>query len=37
MPVGYVDAYYEFTDHPEVQDVCDVILRIVTPIGKAVL
>ena len=26
VPVGYVDAYYEFTDHPEVADVCDVIL-----------
>ena len=26
VPVGYVDAYYEFTDHPEVSDVCDVIL-----------
>jgi exo-beta-1,3-glucanase (GH17 family) len=24
--VGYVDAYYEFTDHPEIADVCDVIL-----------
>lgn len=26
VPVGYVDAYYEFTDHPEVSDACDVIL-----------
>jgi exo-beta-1,3-glucanase (GH17 family) len=26
VPVGYVDAYYEFTDHPEVSDICDVIL-----------
>ena len=26
VPVGYVDAYYEFTDHPEVADVCDIIL-----------
>lgn len=26
IPVGYVDAYYEFTDHPRITDVCDVIL-----------
>lgn len=26
IPVGYVDAYYEFTDHPEIADACDVIL-----------
>lgn len=26
VPVGYVDAYYEFTDHPRVVDACDVIL-----------
>ena len=26
VPVGYVDAYYEFTDHPEVADICDIIL-----------
>ncbi|MFP2996999.1 glycosyl hydrolase family 17 protein [Spongiivirga sp. MCCC 1A20706] len=25
-PVGYVDAYYEFTDHPRVTAACDVIL-----------
>ena len=25
-PVGYVDAYYEFTDRPKTTDVCDVIL-----------
>lgn len=25
-PVGYVDAYYEFTDRPKITDVCDVIL-----------
>ncbi|MBE1299079.1 MAG: glycosyl hydrolase [Alteromonadaceae bacterium] len=25
IPVGYVDAYYEFEDHPEVSDACDVI------------
>ncbi|NNE26023.1 MAG: glycosyl hydrolase [Saprospiraceae bacterium] len=26
IPVGYVDAYYEFTDHPEITELCDVIL-----------
>lgn len=26
IPVGYVDAYYEFTDHPRITDACDVIL-----------
>ncbi|WP_420601587.1 glycosyl hydrolase family 17 protein [Flagellimonas sp.] len=26
IPVGYVDAYYEFTDHPRIADVCDIIL-----------
>jgi len=26
IPVGYVDAYYEFTDHPNIVDACDVIL-----------
>lgn len=26
VPVGYVDAYYEFTDYPEVADACDIIL-----------
>ena len=26
IPVGYVDAYYEFTDHPDITDLCDVIL-----------
>lgn len=26
VPVGYVDAYYEFTDHPRIADACDVIL-----------
>lgn len=26
IPVGYVDAYYEFTLHPELVDACDVIL-----------
>ncbi|MEM6769909.1 MAG: glycosyl hydrolase, partial [Bacteroidota bacterium] len=26
VQVGYVDAYYEFTDHPAISDACDVIL-----------
>jgi len=26
IPVGYVDAYYEFTDHPKITELCDVIL-----------
>ena len=26
MPVGHVDAYYEFTDYPAIADACDVIL-----------
>ena len=26
LQVGYVDAYYEFEDHPRVADICDVIL-----------
>ena len=26
IPVGYVDAYYEFTDHPRITEACDVIL-----------
>jgi len=26
IPVGYVDAYYEFVQHPEISDLCDVIL-----------
>ncbi len=26
IPVGYVDAYYEFVNHPEISDLCDVIL-----------
>lgn len=25
-PVGYVDAYYEFSDHPRITEACDVIL-----------
>jgi exo-beta-1,3-glucanase (GH17 family) len=26
VPVGYVDAYFKFVDHPRVTDACDVIL-----------
>jgi len=26
IPVGYVDAYYQFSEHPELVEVCDVIL-----------
>ena len=26
IPVGYVDAYFKFVDHPRVADACDVIL-----------
>lgn len=26
VPVGYVDAYYEFTQHPRITQLCDVIL-----------
>ncbi|NHF59518.1 glycosyl hydrolase [Flavobacteriaceae bacterium TP-CH-4] len=26
IPVGYVDAYYEFTNHPKITEACDVIL-----------
>ena len=26
VPVGYVDAYFEFNDHPRIADACDVLL-----------
>lgn len=26
IPVGFVDAYYEFTEKPEITDACDVVL-----------
>jgi exo-beta-1,3-glucanase (GH17 family) len=26
IPMGYVDAYYEFTNHPKITEACDVIL-----------
>ncbi len=31
VPVGYVDAYYEFEDYPAVADACDVILANLYP------
>ena len=26
IPMGYVDAYYEFTQHPKITEACDIIL-----------
>ena len=26
IPVGYVDAYYEFVQHPDITELCDVVL-----------
>ena len=26
IPVGYVDAYYEFEDHPKITEACDIVL-----------
>jgi len=26
IPVGYVDAYYEFVQHPQITELCDVVL-----------
>lgn len=26
IPVGYVDAYYEFTENPDITELCDVVL-----------
>jgi glucan 1,3-beta-glucosidase len=26
IPIGYVDAYYEFTDRPKITELCDIIL-----------
>ena len=36
VEVGYVDAYFEFVDHPEVTDVCDVILANCYPFWEGV-
>ena len=37
IPVGYVDAYYEFSHRPKITEACDVILANCYPIGKAVV
>lgn len=34
-PMGYVDAYYEFTNHPKVTEACDVILSNCYPFWEA--
>lgn len=36
VEVGYVDAYFEFVDHPEVTEVCDVILANCYPFWEGV-
>ncbi len=36
VEVGYVDAYFEFVDHPEVTHVCDVILANCYPFWEGV-
>ena len=35
VEVGYVDAYYEFTDRPKITDACDVILANCYPYWEA--
>ncbi len=35
IPVGYVDAYYEFTNCPKITEVCDVILANCYPYWEA--
>lgn len=35
IPVGYVDAYYEFTNRPKITGVCDVILANCYPYWEA--
>ena len=35
IPVGYVDAYYEFTNRPAITEVCDVILANCYPYWEA--
>ena len=37
IPVGYVDAYYEFSVHPDLADLCDVILVIAILIGRVLI
>lgn len=35
IPVGYVDAYYEFTNRPKITEVCNVILANCYPYWEA--
>jgi exo-beta-1,3-glucanase (GH17 family) len=35
VPVGYVDAYFKFVDHPRVTEACDVILANCYPFWEA--
>ena len=35
VEMGYVDAYYEFTDHPRITEACDVILSNCYPYWEA--
>ncbi len=35
VPVGYVDAYYEFTERPKITEACDVILANCYPFWEA--
>lgn len=35
VDMGYVDAYYEFTDHPRITEACDVILSNCYPYWEA--
>lgn len=35
IPVGYVDAYYQFEEHPRLAEVCDVILSNCYPFWEA--
>lgn len=36
IPVGYVDAYFEFEDHPRIADACDIILANCYPFWEGV-
>ncbi len=35
IPVGYVDAYYQFEEHPRIAEICDVILSNCYPFWEA--
>jgi len=37
IPMGYVDAYYEFTKRPRITAACDVLLANCYPFGKVVI